>query len=387
MKELLKQYRRDLHRIPEAGYQEFKTHAYILEILRNYPCEITEFSPTGICAFFQAKNPKQSGAVAFRSDMDALPIEEITNSPYRSTHPGMMHACGHDGHMAMLLGLAGELAKLDGDFPVNALLIFQPAEESPGGAKNIANSGVFEKYDVRRIFAFHMAPSHTPGAIMTRPMEMMARSSELTVTIHGRSAHIASAHKGVDALHIGCLYLDALYKIEKELLPPEEFRVLRFGKMTAGTARNAIAEQAVLEGSLRAFREEAFKLLSDEVHRTANEYEEKYGCKMEIHFTEGYPPAVNDPRLYHLAKEILSPQRFPVSPEFITLRKPSMASDDFSYYLKKVPGLYLFLGTGNKKPLHSNTFNFDEEVLEVGVKAYLQLLQLPLLTELQSNCK
>ncbi|MFA7660984.1 MAG: M20 family metallopeptidase [Anaerovoracaceae bacterium] len=387
MIELLKQYRRDLHRIPEVGYQEFKTHAYILEILCDYPCEITEFSPTGICAFFQAKNPNQPGAVAFRSDMDALPIEEITDSSYRSTHPGTMHACGHDGHMAMLLGLAGELAKLEGDIPINVLLIFQPAEESPGGAKAIAASGIFEKYDVRRIFAFHMAPSETPGVIMSRPMEMMARSSELTVTIHGRSAHIASAHKGIDALRIGCLYLDALYKIERDLLPPEEFRVLRFGKMTGGTARNAIAEKAVLEGSLRAFREETFRLLSDEILRTATEYENSYGCKIEIHFTEGYPPAMNDPHLYQQAKEVLSPDRFPFSSEFITLRKPSMASDDFSYYLQKVPGLYLFLGTGNKKPLHSNAFDFDEEVLEVGVKAYLQLLQLPLLTEPQSNCR
>lgn len=385
MKELLKQYRRDLHRIPEVGYQEFKTHTYILEILRNYPCEITEHSPTGICAFFQAMNPKYPGTVAFRSDMDALPIEEMNDSPYRSGHPGTMHACGHDGHMAMLLGLAGELAKSGGDLPVNALLIFQPAEESPGGAKAIVDSGILEKYDVRRIFAFHMAPSDKPGIIMTRPMEMMSRSSELTVTIHGRSAHIANAHKGVDSLHIGCLYLDALYQMEKTVLPPEEFRLLRFGKMTGGTARNAIAEKTVLEGSLRAFREDAFQLLSREIHRIATGFEEEYGCEIQLHFTEGYPPAINDPQLYRQAEEILSPQHFPVSPEFITLRKPSMASDDFSYYLQKVPGLYLFLGTGNKKPLHSNTFDFDEEVLEVGVKAYLQLLKLPI--EPQSSCR
>jgi amidohydrolase len=383
MKELLKQYRRDLHQIPEAGYQEFKTQAYILNFLKNYPCEITEFSPTGVCAFFKAEDPKYSGTVAFRCDMDALPIQETGNSPYRSTHAGMMHACGHDGHMAMLLGLAGELAEMGSELPVNALLIFQPAEESPGGAKAIASSGIFEKYHVRRIFGFHLGPSDTPGAIMTRPMEMMARSSELTVTIHGKSAHIAASHKGIDALHIGCLYLDALYEMEETVLPPEEFRLLKFGKMVGGTVRNAIADKAVLEGSLRAFHDDSFDLLSEQIRSIAALFEVKYSCSIEIHSTEGYPPILNDLELYEMAKEALSQEHSQLAPAFITLRKPSMASDDFSYYLQKVPGLYMFLGTGNKIPLHNDAFDFEEGVLEVGVKAYLWLLQLPL----QSSCK
>ncbi len=385
MREHLRKYRRDLHQIPEPGYREYKTQDYILGILRKYPCEITTFSPTGICAYFRAKDPKQPGTIAFRSDMDALPIEEITPSPYCSKHPGMMHACGHDGHMAMLLGLAKELADMDGDTPLNALLIFQPAEEGPGGAKGIVDSGILEKYDVRRIFAFHMAPSEIPGAIMARPMEMMSKSSELTISIHGKSAHIASPHKGIDALHIGCLFLNALYDMEASIFPPEEFRLLKFGKFNGGTVRNAVAKEAVLEGTLRAFREETFCQLFDEIGRIAKEYEKKYGCSIRIHFTEGYPPTINDPRLYEEAKEALSKERFPSCPEFITLRKPSMASDDFSYYLQKVPGLYLFLGTGNKTPLHSSTFDFDESSLEIGVRAYLRLLQLPLSP--QSSCR
>ncbi len=378
MKGLLTQYRRDLHQIPEFGHLEFKTQAYILNELRNYPCEITELSPTGVCAFFPAKNPQYAGTVAFRSDMDGLPIEENTNSPYRSQHSGMMHACGHDAHMAMLLGLAKELAQMDRDHSVNVLLIFQPAEESPGGAKDVTNSGIFEKYDVRRIFAFHMSPSNAPGVIMGRPREMMAMSSELTATVRGKSAHVASSHKGIDALHIGCLFLDALYEMEQNLLPPEEFRLLKFGKLTAGTARNAIAETAVLEGTLRAFKEENFRLLLEQVHSIASLFEEKYGCTIQVDSAEGYPPVLNDPALYEMAQEVLSPEQFPLTPEFITLRKPPMTSDDFSYYLQKVPGLYLFLGTGNKKTLHSNDFDFDEEVLETGVRAYLRLLRLPL---------
>ncbi len=378
MIEILKKYRRDLHRIPELGHQEFKTHEYILNVLKGCDCEISEFSPTGICAFFRAENPRHAGAVAFRSDMDALPIEEAVESPFRSTHKGMMHACGHDGHMAMLLGLAKEINEMRGNIPVNALLIFQPAEESPGGAKAMVDSGILGKYDVRRIFAFHLGPSDKPGSILTRPLEMMARSSELTITIDGKSAHIATPHKGIDALQIGCLFINTLYEMEKIILPSEEFRLLRFGKMSAGTVRNTIANHALLEGTLRTFREDAFTLLKDKIHSISTDYESQYGCTVGVHYTEGYPAIINDPELFRLAKDALSPPVFPSVPEFITLRKPPMTSDDFSYFMQEIPGLYMFLGTGNKKPLHSSDFDFDEEVLVTGVKAYIRLLQLPL---------
>ncbi|HPO04459.1 MAG TPA: M20 family metallopeptidase [Bacillota bacterium] len=378
MIELLKKYRRDLHQIPELGYKEFKTQKYLLDTLGKYPCEITEFSPTGICAFFPAKSPKYSGTVAFRSDIDGISVEESNPFSHRSKHEGLMHACGHDGHMAMLLGLAKKISEMRQELTANVLLIFQPAEESPGGAEAIAESGVFKKYDVRRIFAFHMGPSDLPGVIMARPLEMMARSAELTVAVLGRSAHIAYPHRGIDALRIACLYLDSLYKEEADLFPPEEYRLLKFGQMTAGTARNVIADKALLFGTLRSFRDETFDLLLETIHSIADHFEKDYGCTIEISNGRSYPAIFNDPELFGLAKEALSPNVFPSIPEFITLRKPLMTSDDFSYYLRKVPGLYMFLGTGNRKPLHSGDFDFDEEVLEVGVEAYLRLLRLPL---------
>ncbi|HZK01971.1 MAG TPA: M20 family metallopeptidase [Anaerovoracaceae bacterium] len=374
MKELLKKYRRDLHMIPELGYEEYKTHAYILNALKGYPCEITEFEPTGVCAYFKAKNSRKKGTTAFRSDMDALSIDELNNVSYASKHKGIMHACGHDGHMSMLLGFAGILAEGIDDLPTNVLLIFQPAEESPGGARAIADSGILENYDVQNIFALHLGPSNKPGAILGRPMEMMARSSELTITIEGKSAHIATPHKGIDSLHIGCLLVNALYEMEESLIPLDEFRLIRFGKFSAGTVRNTIAKGANLEGTLRTFSDDIFDKLIIETNRIATDFEKRFGCSIKIHHTEGYPAILNNPQLFAMAKDALCKGDFPVVPEFITLRKPPMTSDDFSYYLKKVPGLYLFLGTGNKKPLHSSNFDFDESVLEIGVNVYIRLL-------------
>ena len=376
MNEELRRYRRDLHRIPEAGFAEHETKAYILDVLHKYPCRISEIANTAVCAYFAAGKPDTRGTVAFRCDMDGLPTEEETGSPYASLHPGMMHACGHDGHMAMLLGLAAELANMGPSLPVNVLLIFQPAEESPGGAKHVVASHILKDYDVRRIFAFHIAPSETKGSIATRPGEFMAKSGEIDLIVHGKSAHCSAAEKGIDALYIASLLLTRLYKMEKNLLPPDVFRLLKFGKMESGIVRNAIADEARLYGTLRSFSGEIFSLLLNEIKRTAQELEEEQECKIDVNCSEGYPPTINTPELFEMAKRALTFGE--TTFDFITLRKPSMASDDFSYYLEQVPGLYMFLGTGEKTPLHSNVFDFDESILETGINVYLRLLQLPI---------
>lgn len=378
MLEQLRTYRRDLHQIPESGFSEHKTKAYILNVLRQYDCEITEIAGTGICAFFRGGGSAGPETVAFRSDMDGLPTVEETRAPYRSTHEGMMHACGHDGHMAMLLGLAGALHEMGPSLSKNVLLIFQPAEESRGGAKEIVDSGILERYQVKRIFAMHLGPSEKPGSLASRPNEFMAKSSELNILIRGKSSHCSAAHKGVDALKIGCLLLPALYEMEETILPPEEFRLLKFGRMESGIVRNAISDRTVLEGTLRCFHEEQFQLMLSRIRQIAGKFEADYGCAIEIGCSEGYPASLNDPLLFEQARDILT-RETDGSPafEFIALRKPSMASDDFSFYQQKVPGVYFFLGTGEKTPLHSSVFDFDESILETGVRAYLRLLQLP----------
>ena len=376
MIEQLRRYRRDLHKIPEAGFAEFKTKAYLLDVLKQYPCRISEIAQTGLCAYFPAGRPDCRHTVAFRCDMDGLATIEENDVPYASTEPGMMHACGHDGHMAMLLGLAEQLTLIGPALAVNVLLIFQPAEEGPGGAKKIISSGILKDYDVDRIFAFHISPSETKGTILTRPGEFMAKSGELDLVVHGKSAHCSASEKGIDALYIACLLVARLYKMEKACLPSDVFRLLKFGKMESGIVRNAISDQSKLFGTLRSFTAEHFELMLNEIKDIIQEAEEEYQCKIDLNCSEGYPPILNDQDLYDMAKRALTNGE--TSFDFINLRKPSMASDDFSYYLEKVPGLYLFLGTGESTPLHSSTFDFDESILETGVKAYLKLLELPI---------
>lgn len=364
----VRQDRRALHKIPELGLKEYKTKSYLLSRLASYACEINEIGPTGICAFFSSTNPQQQGTVAFRSDMDGLPTEEALDVPYRSLHTGVMHACGHDGHMAMLLGLAAELSKKGADLPQDVLLIFQPAEEGPGGAKLMIEAGILEEYDVRRMFALHVGPSERAHSIVTRAGAFMARSSELDIRIHGRSAHCSTPSKGIDALQIGCLLLSDLYQMEETILPKEQLRLLKFGKMQSGVVRNAISDFTLLQGTLRCYSDDVFDLLFNQIKQIASDYEKKYGCTIEIDCSDSYPAIHNDPELFRFAEAALS--EF----DFINLRKPVMAADDFSFFAQRVPGLYLFLGTGKKTPLHSDVFDFDEEILATGVLAYLALI-------------
>ena len=374
MKNLTKKYRQDLHRIPELGFEVYKTKAYIMELLQQYHCEIIEVCETGVCAFFQSnKNVGQGSSlgntIALRSDMDGLSVTEKTGADYRSIHEGAMHACGHDGHMAMLLAVAGELDQIIHTLSHNVLLIFQPAEETTGGAGAICATGILEKYHVKRIYGFHLWPMIKKNTIGSRANEFMAKSSELDVTIQGKSVHCAVSEEGIDALAIGCEFVSELYQMERQELPVSEYRLLKFGKMESGTVRNAISANTVLNGSVRCFRDQTGDFLFQRMAEIASSYEKNYGCRFEFERNDGHPAVINDPALFEETRKLLSEY------DFITFEKPFMLAEDFSCYQKEVPGLFLFLGTGTNIPLHSSNFDFDEEVLETGVEVYLKLLR------------
>lgn len=373
MNSLLQKYRQALHRIPELGFEVNKTRAYILEQLQPYHCEITEVSG-GVCVFFPSKKDGGKGqirehTIALRSDMDALPVLEETGASYCSVHEGAMHACGHDGHMAMLLALAWELDQIIHSLPHNVLLIFQPAEETTGGAADICATGILSKYGVKRIYGFHLWPMLKKNAIGSRANEFMAKSSNLDILIEGKSAHCAYAEQGIDALAIGCQLVNELYQMEKQEIPASEYRLLKFGKMESGTVRNAISAKTVLQGSVRCFHDETGNFIFRRMKEIAANYEEKYQCRITIERHDGHPAVINDPQLFEEAKELLSDF------EFNTFDKPFMLAEDFSCYQKEVPGLFLFLGTGTNIPLHNSKFDFDEAVLRTGVEVYLKLLK------------
>lgn len=352
--------RQALHRIPELGHQLPKTFDYLRQQLCVLHCQIFMPTPCCLCAWFDFG---ADDAVAVRSDADGLPIEEQTNLPFASIHPGQMHACGHDGHMAMLLELARYLD--EGAAPKhNVLLIFQGAEETDGGAKALCDTGILEKYQVKAVFGMHLWPQLPAGSIYTRPGEMLSRSCEVTVEFFGRSAHVAKAEQGVDAMAAGVAFYQKAAALEKSL-PKNEPRLLSFGKMESGSVRNAISGYTRLEGTMRTFRDETFEALRQGLQELCREIEEGFGCKASLHISQGYPPVYNDPGLLERVQQITRVNM---------LEKPSMITEDFSFYQQRIGGVFFFLGTGQTPALHAADFDFDPGILEEGAKFWQSLI-------------
>lgn len=358
-------HRRALHRIPELGDRLPETCAYVRAVLASLGCVLTAPIPGGLCAFFDAGRRETA---AFRADMDALPVTEATGLPFASLHPGQMHACGHDGHTALLLSLAEYAAAHLSALPRNVLLLFQPAEETTGGAERLCKTGVLERRHVTRIFGLHLWPGLPPGRVFTRPGPLMARSCEVTVRITGKSVHLSRAQEGRDALAAGAAYLLRAYDAA-EALPPEETLVLRFGKMVSGTVRNAVSGETVLEGSLRTCREEAHDLCRELLEDLGREIQAETGCGVTVGLSRGYPAVWNHEGLYTAVCRTLGPD----APAL--LEAPVLAAEDFSFYQRRVPGVFFFLGVGNTPELHAPDFTFDDEsILPAGLEFLKKLL-------------
>ncbi len=346
-------HRRALHQIPELDQELPETLRYLQQVLEPLGCALSSPIPGALCAFFDFDRP---AAIAFRSDADALPIQENTGLDFASRHPGNMHACGHDGHMAMLLELAEWLSQQD-QLPHNVLLVFQPAEETTGGAKDLCQSGLFSQYHVQCIFGMHLWPDLPAGVIASRKNELMSRSCEVSVEITGRSSHIAKAEEGIDALAAGVEFYRRAVAME-QALPPQIFRLLKFGRMESGTVRNAVSGKTVLLGSLRAFQDEIFFQLRDGLQAIAQAVEEESGCTVAVLTNDGYPAVWNPPALYDQVRAC--------GLDFVALDKPVMIAEDFSWYQRQLPGLFFFLGTGPSPALHADDFRFDESILQKG---------------------
>ena len=357
----IKKNRRALHQIPELDRQLDQTVSYLRGELEGLGCQL--FSPIdgSLCAFFDFGAER---AIAFRADMDALPIEEKTGAPYASRHPGRMHACGHDGHMAIALELARRL-RTKQHLSRNVLLVFQPAEEASGGAKPICDTGVFDQYAVEAIFGLHLWPGLEKGKIFSKPGEMMSRSAELDVDIYGKSAHIGRSWEGCDATEAACVFLQKAYALERSV-PADIRRLLKFGHIQSGTVRNALSAHARMEGGLRAFSDEVFFGLRDRLLEIAKEVEAQFGCTVKVHLSNGYP-AIHNPQELHDKVYAIAP--------FEHLEEPSMTTEDFSWYQRYVPGMFFFLGLGDTPALHSDNFDFDESVLNIGADFFEKIAE------------
>ena len=352
--------RHALHRIPELHKDLPETISYLKAALSPLSCKV--FSPCegALCAFFDFGSDH---AIGFRADMDALPITEKTGAEYASVHPGCMHACGHDGHMAILLELA---RRLEGKkLKHNILLLFQPAEETTGGAKDLCESGVLREYHVQAVFGLHLWPGLEAGTIFSRKNELMARSCEVTVDIYGKSAHIAKASEGIDALMAGAEFYTKAMEMERKV-PEGIFRLLKFGKFQSGTVRNALSAHTHMEGSLRAFQDEVFFFLANGLTAIGKSLEDRYGCTVKVHFSDGYPAVMNPEPLFDRVAKTVS---------FTELAEPCMTAEDFSWYQRSVPGMFFFLGLGDTPALHADTFGFDESLLLRGADFFEKLAE------------
>ena len=353
--------RRALHRIPELDRALPETLAYLKKELSKFRCLV--FSPMegALCAYFDYGRPE---ALAFRADADALPIAEKTGLEFASCHPGKMHACGHDGHMAIALELARRVNEKD-VLPYNVLIVFQPAEETTGGAKELVETRLFEKGRVIAVFGLHLWPGLPKGVIASRKNELMARSCEVKVDVYGKSAHIARREEGRDALEAGVEFYCRAMEMEKSI-PQGVFRLLKFGKFESGRVCNALSDHTHMEGSLRAFQDECFYEMRRQLLDIAASVEAETGCDIRVDMNDGYPAVMNPPELYDRVRRCV---------DFMELSKPAMTAEDFSWYQRSLPGMFFFLGAGDAPALHTDNFNFDESILEKGADFFEQLLE------------
>lgn len=366
--------RRHLHRHPELSFREEKTAEYIMAELGRLGLDGQRVAGTGVYAVIDSGRP--GPAVAVRADIDALPVQEENDVPYASTVPGVSHACGHDGHTAILLGLASMLQKYRENIRGMVILLFQPAEEStPGGALPVVESGVLEGVDA--ILGLHLTTILPTGVVGLRPGPLMASIDSFKVEIIGRGGHGSRPHECIDPIVTGAQLVRSWQGIVSHRVDPLEPVVLTVGTFNAGTAGNVIPQSAVLTGTVRTLSEETRDLVEAEFRRTTEKICEAAGAGVNIGYERGYPVLVNHDKLTGLVGEAAG-----ACPEVnvLQLPQPIMGSEDFAYYGRLCPAAYFFLGAGNTgkgyiHPNHSPRFDFDEEALPAGVRVFLATLE------------
>ena len=338
--------RQDLHRIPELGFQEYETTQYIITILEKMDrIKIYSFDFPGILVEYSHGTGSYQ---LFRADMDALPISEKTNCSFSSKLPGKMHACGHDIHMTVLLGLIEKV--VEKQLEENIIFLFQPAEEGMGGAERILKTGIFNKYEISNAFALHVTGVLPVGAVSTKSGIFFANTQEIEIKITGKSVHVAFPENGRNALAAGAEFYLELQKLISSEFSSSDPAICEFGKMTAGTVMNAIAAECVLEGTMRAFSLKNMNKIREHIEDISNKLSDKYGVQFRQVYKSFYKQVVNDRQLYEKLKKVVFDSGF----KFIEA-DAVFTGEDFGYFAEKYSGLLFWLGAnqGAKQDLHS----------------------------------
>ncbi len=367
VEEIIK-FRRDLHQIPEPGYTEKKTSEYVAERLSRLGLDVQ----TGIAGFGVVGTrtyPETGNTLLLRSELDALPITEETGLPFTSTHDGAMHACGHDGHMAMVLGAAMVLTKLKPDLAGCIKYLFQPAEEGPGGAKPMIEEGVMASPKVDYSLGCHLWPAIVEGKVGVKAGPLMAALDRFDLTITGKGGHGGMPHLCVDALEVGTQVVSALQRIVSRQVNPLYPAVVTVGQFNAGTAYNIIPTVAHLSGTTRTFDSDIWASWEERIEKIVSGVCKAMGATFKLDYQPGYPVTANDE---WMAAQIKDFSATTVGSENVVIPEATMGGEDMSYFLERSQGCFFFLGVGREgcSPVHNPRFDFNEDVLMTGVEIY-----------------
>jgi amidohydrolase len=369
-------WRRDIHEHPELLYEVHRTAAFVADRLREFGCDevVTGLGRTGVVGVIKGRKPagkNDNKVIGLRADMDALPIEEATDLPYASKNAGLMHACGHDGHTAMLLGAARYLAETR-NFAGDAVVIFQPAEEGGAGAKAMIDDGLMDRFKIEQVFGMHNTPGLPVGAFAIRSGPMMAATASIDIKIEGHGGHAARPHKTIDSLLVGTQLVSALQSVVSRNVDPLESAVLSICEFHAGNARNVIAQTAILRGTVRTLTKETAELVEKRVREIVAGVALMTGAKVDLDYVHGYPVTVNHPSqtdfAIQVAKEIAGDNKVHETP-------PMMGAEDFSYMLEARPGAFIFCGNGDTAGLHHPAYNFNDEAIPFGTSYWVKLVE------------
>ncbi|SFA92178.1 hippurate hydrolase [Collimonas sp. OK607] len=378
----LQTIRRDLHAHPELNYEEQRTSDVVARKLTEWQIPIARgMGVTGVVGI--VKNGNSDRAIGLRADMDALPMQELNTFPHASQHQGKMHACGHDGHTAMLLGAAHHLAQ-HRNFDGTVYLIFQPAEEGGGGAQRMIDDGLFEKYPMEAVFGMHNWPGMPTGSFGVTPGPMMASSNEFEVIVKGKGSHAAQPHKSIDPVMVAVQIAQSWQTIVSRNINPNDPAVLSVTQIHSGSATNVIPDEATLIGTVRTFSLAVLDTIEARMREVAQHTAAAFGAEVEFRFHRNYPPLVNHVKETAFVVDVL--QAMVGSDNVNPLVEPTMGAEDFAFMLKSKPGCYVFIGNGEGSHrdgghglgpcnLHNASYDFNDDLLPIGASYWVNLAE------------
>ena len=373
--------RRDIHAHPELCFEENRTADMVAAKLSEWGIPVHRgLGTTGVVGI--VKNGTSSRAVGLRADMDALPIQEFNTFKHASQHPGKMHACGHDGHVAMLLAAAQHFAR-HRNFDGTVYLIFQPAEEGGGGAREMIKDGLFDKFPMEAVFGMHNWPGEQVGKFAVSPGPVMASTAEFKITIRGKGSHAALPHNGIDPVPVACQMVQAFQTIISRNMKPIDAGVISVTMIHAGEATNVVPDSCELQGTVRAFREEVQDLIERRMQQVAEHVCAAHEAKCEFEFRRNYPATVNSAAEAEFARGVMASI---VGPDNVMVQEPTMGAEDFAFMLQAKPGAYCFIANGDGAHremghgagpcmLHNPSYDFNDDLIPLGATYWVKLAE------------